>query len=124
MNSPNIPVLDHSFNMRELVTVLKSIKPNKAVDLNGNYPGIYCHLPTGLLIFILNVFDMILNYFKIPNNCNISKLFVLFKKEKTHVVIILYMLYICYIYVIYCICYILYIRLNLWYQPGRSTERA
>ena len=119
-NSPYIPVLDDPFNIGELVSALSSVKPNKATDLSGNSPGVYRHLPIGWLIFMLNIFNVIFSYFKVPNVWNLSKLVVLFKKGKN----------ICSNYrgisindnifkIFDCM---LYKRLSLWYKP--ETEQA
>lgn len=112
---PYIPVLDSPFNMDELVAALVLVKPNKATDLSGNSPGVYRHLPIGWLMFMLNIFNVIFNYFKAPGIWSLSKLFVLFKKGKN----------ICSNYrgisindnMFKIFDRILYKRLSLWYKP-------
>ena len=79
-DSPFIPVLDRPFDVKEILNAQKTLKANKAVDLQGNSPGIYKHLTMNWLIFVLNLFNVIFFQVKIPIMWTISKLIVLFKK--------------------------------------------
>ena len=99
------------------------MKPNKACDRNGNSPGfIKLFIPT-LLLFILNLFNMIFQFTLIPVEWTISKLITLFKRGKTSV---------CGNYRGIAVNDILFRlfdriigkRLSLWYQPCKEQAGA
>ena len=103
-------------------SALAKVKPNKAVDLRGNSPGIYRHLPENWLVFMLHVFNVIFTYSKIPCCWALAKLFVIFKKGAN----------ICSNYrglsindnLFKIFDRILYQRLSLWYKPEPEQAGA
>ena len=54
-----IPMLDDLITSREMDEAVGEIDPNKACDRNGNNPGITKLLPPAILLFILQMFNLI-----------------------------------------------------------------
>ena len=118
-NSPYIPLLDDPISTKELETAMYESNPNKACDRKGNSPGVTRLLNPAILLFILQMFNLILQSSRIPVEWTLSKLITLFKRGKTSLCgnyrgiainDILFRLY----------DKILGKRLSLWYQPYRE----
>ena len=125
--SPYIPLLDDPITLEELETAVYRSDPNKACDRNGNSPGVTRILPHAMLVFILQMFNVILQSSMIPMEWALSKLITLFKRGKTSL---------CGNYRGIAINDIIFRlfdkiignRISLWYQPckeqaGGQTER-
>ena len=120
---PYIPLLDDPISTEELKTAIHESNPNKACDRKGNSPGVTRLLPPTILLFILQMFNMILQSSLIPVEWSLSKLITLFKRGKTSLCgnyrgiainDILFRLF----------DRILGKRLSVWYQPCREQAGA
>ena len=117
--SPYIPLLDDPMTEEELETAVYRSNPNKACDRKGNSPGVTRLLPPAVLVFVLQMFNLILQSSLIPVEWTLSKLITLFKRGKTSL---------CGNYRGIAINDILFRlfdkiignRLSLWYQPCRE----
>ena len=81
--SPYIPLLDDPITPEEFETAVYKGDPNKACDRQGNSPGVTRILPPAMLVFILQMFNVILQSSVIPMEWGLSKLITLFKRGKT-----------------------------------------
>ena len=78
-----IPVLDDPITSQEMDIALHDVDPNKACDRSRNSPGVTRILPPAVLLFILQMFNIILQSSLIPIEWTLSKLITLFKRGKT-----------------------------------------
>ena len=81
--SPYIPLLDDPMTEEELETAVYRSNPNKACDRKGNSPGVTRLLPPAVLVFVLQMFNLILQSSLIPVEWTLYKLITLFKRGKT-----------------------------------------
>ena len=77
LEPPYIPALDDPFELREVETAVRSLKPNKGYI--GIAPGLIKCLPSMWLLFILGIFNIIFKSCSYPVQWSISKLFTIFK---------------------------------------------